>query len=70
MPADDAPADIPYISGDPFFERKQDSRSGRRGYYLKILDRMIRRAQSDKIVRGLLEENEEAIEKRIERWNV
>lgn len=21
MPADDAPADIPYISGDPFFER-------------------------------------------------
>jgi len=43
MPADDAPADIPYISGDPFFEHKQ-ARNGRRGYDLKIPGRVIWRS--------------------------
>ena len=65
MPADDVSADIPYISGDPFFEHKQDTRSRRRGYDLKIPDRVIRRSQSDKTRAGLFEENGEMIKKHV-----
>lgn len=51
MPADDAPADIPYISGDPFFERISKTREEwkTRGDDLKTLrEERSRKIQSDK----------------------
>lgn len=51
MPADDAPADIPYISGDPFFERISKTREEwkTRGDDLKTLrEERPRKIQSDK----------------------
>lgn len=62
MPSGDAPADIPYISGDPFFEREREMRNGRGRGDLKISVR-ARAPISDKSVSRRKESNERAREK-------